>query len=680
MPGLFVLYQYINFIYLWYEYTMRLKPIFFLLIWSFYSCGSNTRIKDGTTAYQMKQYATAIGLLKKETEQLGKAELKSPKQLLIGKCYVKLLDYPQALEWFVLAEKNNHGPEATLQKAYTLKNLMKYDQAIASFEGLRSISSIAQEAKRQIEICKSLLLLQSQTPSTFNIEKIWSDSYYSDYGAVNYDDDFLVISSDREESTGGKRYNWTGNKYSDLYLVDKESRSVKRFDSVINTEANEGTPCFTKDFQTMIFTRCFGVEGDKHDYCKLMISHRNEGIWSDPEILPLCLPNVNYGQPCLIESDSVLVFAAVNGDGAGGDLWYAVWDGQTWSNPDLMPETINTPFDEFFPTSDGDTLYFSSNRDDGMGGLDLFKTYLSAEGKWSKPIRLPPPYNSGGDDFSLLIDRTSPRNLKTVQQGYFTSSRGNEGRDELYGYRFYQSQTDIPAAIENSKNADSLADFDIYLALKVVTPLYKNDDPNDLRVGKTAVPFAQVFIKESGVRTQFRADKNGLVLTNLLPEKVYEIVVGKDSFLVSKIEMTTQQIRATDNGNSVTINKEVELHKVYKGKEIVLNNIYYEYDKWNITEEAKPALDALSTMLKSNPSISIELVSHTDCRGEVEYNEILSQKRAKSAVEYLVEKGISIERLVPVGMGESRLFNNCPCDACTETEHLSNRRTTFKIL
>ena len=588
---------------------MRLKPIFFLLIWSFYSCGSNTRIKDGTTAYQMKQYATAIGLLKKETEQLGKAELKSPKQLLIGKCYVKLLDYPQALEWFVLAEKNNHGPEATLQKAYTLKNLMKYDQAIASFEGLRSISSIAQEAKRQIEICKSLLLLQSQTPSTFNIEKIWSDSYYSDYGAVNYDDDFLVISSDREESTGGKRYNWTGNKYSDLYLVDKESRSVKRF-----------------------------------------------------------------------ESDSVLVFAAVNGDGAGGDLWYAVWDGQTWSNPDLMPETINTPFDEFFPTSDGDTLYFSSNRDDGMGGLDLFKTYLSAEGKWSKPIRLPPPYNSGGDDFSLLIDRTSPRNLKTVQQGYFTSSRGNEGRDELYGYRFYQSQTDIPAAIENSKSADSLADFDIYLALKVVTPIYKNDDPNDLRVGKTAVPFAQVFIKEGGVRTQFRADKNGLVLTNLLPEKVYEIVVGKDSFLVSNIELTTQQIRAIDNGNSVTINKEVELHKVYKGKEIVLNNIYYEYDKWNITEEAKPALDALSIMLKSNPSISIELVSHTDCRGEVEYNEILSQKRAKSAVEYLVEKGISIERLVPVGMGESRLFNNCPCDACTETEHLSNRRTTFKIL
>ena len=660
---------------------MRLKPLFFLLIWSFFSCGSNSRIKDGATAYQMKQYATAIGLLKKEAEMVGKAELKSPKQMLIGQCYVKLLDYPQALEWFVLAEKNNHGPEATLQKAYTLKNLMKYDQAIASFEGLRSVSSIAQEAKRQIEICKSLLLLQSQTPSTFNIEKIWSDSYYSDYGAVNYDDDFLVISSDREESTGGKRYNWTGNKFSDLYLVDKETKSVKRFDSVINTEANEGTPCFTIDFQTMIFTRCFGVEGDKHDYCKLMISHRNDGIWSDPEILPLCQPNVNYGQPCLIESDSVLVYAAVNADGAGGDLWYAVWDGQTWSDPDLMPESINSSFDEFFPTSDGDTLYFSSNRDDGLGGLDIYKTYLTPDGKWSKPQRLPPPYNSGGDDFSLLIDRTSPINLGTVQQGYLTSSRGNEGRDELYGYRFYQNQTDVPEVADNKKNeADSVRSFDIYLALKVVTPTFQNNDPNEKRTGKLAVPYAQVFIKEGGIRTQFRADKNGLVLTNLLPNKVYEIVVGKDSFLVSKLEMTTHQIKADENGGSVTINKEVELHKIYKGREIVLNNIYYEYDKWDITEEAKPSLDALSSMLKANPSIKIELASHTDCRGEVEYNEILSQKRAQSAVDYLVGKGIDSDRLMPTGFGESRLYNSCPCETCTEAEHLSNRRTTFKIL
>lgn len=659
---------------------MRLKPLLFCLILALLSCGSNSRVKDGTTAYQMKQYATAIGLLKKEVEAVAKPELKSPKLMLLGKCYWKLLDYPHALEWFVLAEKNNHGPEATLHKAYVLKNLMKYEQAIAAFEGLKNVSSMAQEVKKQVETCKSLMLLQSESPSSFNVEKIWNDSYYSDYGAVNYDDDFLVISSDREESTGGKRYNWTGNKFSDLYLVDKESRSVKRFDSVINTDANEGTPCFTKDYQTMIFTRCFAVEGDKHDYCKLMISRRNDGIWSDPEILPLCLPNVNYGQPCLIESDSVLIFAAVNADGAGGDLWYAEWDGQTWSNPDLMPELINSSFDEFFPTSDGDTLYFSSNRDDGFGGLDLFKTFLTAEGKWSKPQRLPPPYNSGGDDFSLMVDRTSPLNMGTVQQGYFTSSRGNEGRDELFGYRFYQDKSDVPVSTEPEEKKDSLASFDIYLALKVVSPVYLNDDPNEQRTGKTAVPYAQVFIKEGGVRNQFRADKNGLVLTNLQPDKLYEIVAGKDSFLVSRLEMSTHQVLPEDGGGSVTINQEIVLHKIYRGKEIVLNNIYYEYDKWDITEEAKPALDILTSMLKSNPSIRIELASHTDCRGEDDYNEVLSQKRAQSAVDYLVEKGIHKDRLQAIGFGESQLYNKCQCDQCTEAEHLSNRRTTFKIL
>ncbi|MFN8318404.1 MAG: OmpA family protein [Saprospiraceae bacterium] len=653
-----------------------------LTILLLYSCGSASKIKDGETAYQMKQYATAIGMIKKEIESAGKPEVKAYKYFLLGQCYAKLLDYPHALEWYSLSEKNNFGPEATLRKAYVLKNLMKYEQAIAGFESLKNITSLNQEAKKQIDICRSLALQMSQDSDLgVSLEKMWSDSYYSDYSAVQYDDDFLVITSDREESTGGKRYSWTGNKYADLYLVDKETREVKRFDSVINSESNEGTPAFTRDYQTMIFTRCVASENDKHDYCKLWLSRRNDGIWSDPVILPLCLPNTNYGQPCLIENDSVLIYSSSAEGGKGGfDLWYAEWDGISWSNPEPLPTVINTAYDEFFPTSDGDTLYFSSNRDDGFGGLDIYKTFLNKDGRWSIPDRLGMPYNSGADDFSLFIDRTAPVNRGTVQQGYFTSSRGNEGRDELYAYKIFQKSEEEIVEQKDKVSDPTISEIDIYLALKIVNPVYQDNDPNKARINKVAVPFAQVFIKEGGIRKQFKADKNGLVLTNLIKDKIYEIVAGKDSFLTSRTEFSTLNLLVEAGESSITINKELELEKIYRGKEIVLNNIYYEYDKWDITPEARPALDALVQILKANPSIQIQMGSHTDCRGELTYNEVLSQKRAQSAVDYLVNKGIDITRLSAIGYGETQPNADCLCESCSEAQHQANRRTTFKIL
>ena len=170
------------------------------------------------------------------------------------------------------------------------------------------------------------------------------------------------------------------------------------------------------------------------------------------------------------------------------------------------------------------------------------------------------------------------------------------------------------------------------------------------------------------------------MLTNLVKDKVYEIVAGKDSFLTSRTELSTQNLFVEVGESSLTINKELELEKIYKGKEIVLNNIYYEYDKWDITPEAKPALDALVQILKTNPSIQIQLGSHTDCRGELTYNEVLSQKRAQSVVDYLVNKGIEITRLSAIGYGETQPNIDCLCESCSEAQHQANRRTTFKIL
>jgi outer membrane protein OmpA-like peptidoglycan-associated protein len=134
-------------------------------------------------------------------------------------------------------------------------------------------------------------------------------------------------------------------------------------------------------------------------------------------------------------------------------------------------------------------------------------------------------------------------------------------------------------------------------------------------------------------------------------------------------------------GNPVyTFNMEIVMEPIFEDREIVMQDIYYDYDEWFIRDDAKPALEALAKMLKDNPQLRIQLSSHTDCRGELDYNQDLSQKRAQSAVDYLVSQGIPVSRLVPVGYGESRLDVQCACETCSEEEHQQNRRTTFKIL
>lgn len=651
--------------------------IYIVFLMTLIGCNTTSKVKDGKTAFELKRYSTAIDLLKKEYSKSNKREEKSNKSFLIATCYDKLSDYNRAVEWYSNAEKAEYGINATLSKAYAMKKMMKYAEAAAVFESLENIAAISAEVRQQKSICKSMALEKANVPKDLVVEKFLSDSYYSDYSAVNYDDDFLVITSDREESTGSKKYEWTGNKFSDLFIIDKEGKDVKRFDTAINSEHNEGTPAFTKDFTKMVFTRCFNEAQGKNDFCKLMMAQRVDGLWSSPTVLSFIKDNQNYGQPCFIENDSVLVFSTKMANAAHYDLYYSEFDGANFSEPEALPSSINTSFNEHFPTSDGDTLYFSSDNTQGMGGYDLYKTYLSQNGTWQKPIRMPFPLNSGADDFSYIIDRTIPRTKNIAHIAYFSSSRANDGRDAIYEYKIFK-----PQAEENKTPPQETKEvFDIYLALKVVTPRYTNNDPAQPKLGKKNLAGAFISILSNGKKIlEGDTDKNGLLLTQLSNDTEYEIIISKDSFLNNKITISTIDILLTEGEKTVTINREVALEKIYKGKEIVLENIYYDYDKWDIKPEAMPTLNDLSQILVNNPQINIELGSHTDCRGELEYNNELSQKRAQSAIDYLIGKGIDKMRLTAKGYGESTPAIQCECEACTEADHQKNRRTSFKIL
>ncbi|MBK9733522.1 MAG: OmpA family protein [Saprospiraceae bacterium] len=657
---------------------MKLCIITFFALASLFSCSFGQKLKDGESAYERKQYAVAVTLLEEEFQNTKNIQSRARKSFLLGKSYVRLLEYEEAISWFEKAVELNYGAEAIGNLANTYRFTENYDLAVDNYKKLGQMTGRIQENDREILICKQAIKLKNNT-SDYKIQKIFENSLVSDYAPVLYENDFLVFTSERKEATGSAVYNWSGEKFSDLFIVIKSGSDVKKFDSAINTSQNEGTSWFSKDYNTMYLTRCFSY-GSGDEYCKLMVSSRENGIWSEAEVLPFVIDKINYGQPTLIENDSVLVFASdLSEPGGPSDLYYSELgvDG-TWSYPEKLPSSINSQGNEKFPTGDNDTLYFSSDYLPGLGGYDIFKTFLRKDGSWSIPINIGYPINSGGDDFSFIVDYIQKKAAGVIQQGYFSSSRGSDNKDDIYKFTKINKPVETDKTTEIKEKPKS-----VFLTVKTVVNQYEMaDNPNSNIIG--TIPLGNAYIKvleANGTKLmEGYTDLNGFYLTELPVDKALKIIGSKIEYLNASKDITTKNLLFKENENSITINVVLVLEKIYADKEINLKNIYYDYDKWDITEVAKPALNDLVVILNDNPQIDIQLSSHTDCRGTTEYNEDLSQKRAQSVVDYLIGKGINGQRLVAKGYGESQLVDNCLCESCTEDQHQANRRTTFKIL
>lgn len=629
-------------------------------------------------AYERKQFAVAVNLLEEEYSRNKNTEVqKGRKSWLLGQSYLKLLEYEEARDWFEKAVNHGYGVEALSALARTSRILEDYESAIVAYQQIGNLTGRKQETDRDILLCRQAIENKKKIPE-YDVERIFENSSVADYSPVIYDGQYLVFTSERKEGTGKDVYNWTGERFSDIFIMMKGGSDIRRFDSAINTKANEGTPWFSKDMSSIYFTRCFN-EGNGDDFCKIMFSNQELGIWSEPEVLPFVQDKINYGHPTLIENDSVLVFVAdIEQPGGSTDLYYSELDENgNWSVPEKLPSSINSQGNEKFPTADSDTLYFSSDYLPGMGGYDIFKTYLRKDGSWSIPINMGYPINSGGDDFSFVIDYNAKPKANVIKQGFFVSSRKGSGKDDIFRFNMKAIPKEpLPTQLEEKKS--------IFVTVKTFTPIFNvKDDPNSGVVGRA--PLGQTFIKivdegSGQTITEAYADNNGFYYAEIPFEKRMKVIGAKLEYLNASANMSTEKIVFGKDENSKTINLELVLDKIYTDKEINLDNIYYDYDKWDIKNEAKPTLDNLVKLLADNPQIKIQLSSHTDCRGEDQYNIDLSQKRAQSAVDYLVLNGTSATRLIAKGYGESQLVENCICEQCTEQQHQKNRRTTFKIL
>ncbi len=638
------------------------------------ACTFTRKIKDGKTAFERKQYAVAAPFLEKEFKSAKSRKEKGAVAYMLGMTYQKMNKDEKSVQWFEAAYDNNYGVEALRAYANALKRIGKYDEAAQAFKNLGIEIGSPYAVRKDITSCKIAKGWRNEKQNAYSIKSVDFNTAAAEYAPFPYGDD-LVFTSDRASATGEEKYNWTRRKFSDLFIAKNASKDVQLFDNHINTTFNEGTASFNHDLSEVYFTRCFSETGGDM-FCAIMMSEKDGDGWSVPHVLDFVEDGVNYGHPAISADGSMLYFSSDYMDGWGGfDIYYCERTQKGWGYPHLLSRAVNTEGNEQYPFLDGDTLYFASDGHTGMGGLDVFKTYKMKNGDWAPVQNLKYPINSESDDFGFVV-KNNRKSGEILQTGYFTSTRpGGKGNEDIYEF---EKRKIKPLPVDTTENIEYSITLDVF----VVGKIYADpEDPMSKVLGKKIITGAQLeVIDDDKQHKTYVVDSTGSVHFDVQENSDYSFRASKDGYLSNEMEFSTTGIGKDPAHPHQHFELEILLEKIFKNKEIVLENIYYDFDKWDIRDDAKPTLNKLVKTLLLNPGIDIQIASHTDCRGKEAYNLELSQKRAQSVVEYLINHGIDAGRLSAKGYGESALLVNCICSQCSEEAHQQNRRTTFKII
>ncbi|MCE2790733.1 MAG: hypothetical protein LW630_12580, partial [Saprospiraceae bacterium] len=262
--------------------------VLLLCVISMLACSVQSKIKDGITAYERKQYALAVNLLEQELAEKVSPQMKARKYWLLGDAWMRLLQYREALSAFRQAAENGYGPEALSAQARAHRALEEYNEAITLYRKLGEMPGKRLEADRDILICQQAIDSKNKKPA-FQIEKVFENSSVSDYAPALFEDRFLVFTSERKEATGKNPYQWTGEKFTDLFIMSRSGSEVQKFDAFLNTEGNEGAAWFARNMERVYFTRCQSDE-QSDSYCQIFYSDRENGIWTEPVLMPFTLP------------------------------------------------------------------------------------------------------------------------------------------------------------------------------------------------------------------------------------------------------------------------------------------------------------------------------------------------------------------------------------------------------
>jgi peptidoglycan-associated lipoprotein len=598
----------------------------FLIVFS-YTLSAQGKYKDmGNKAYQSKQYIPAIEYYNKSLTKFdGEKSERNEILYKLADCYRIINDpkkavirYQQLIKYKYAIEK----PEIYLYCANALSTLGRYSEALPLYQQYLAKMPTDLQAQAGIATCE-LCLRDTTTKSRWNIKIIKElNSSYDDFAAAYVDDKFtsVIFTSNRKGSTGNEKDNWTNGYFSDLYIANKQhdgtysTPKLADTESEINTSANEGATCYDDKNQRLYFTRCDKMNNDKK-FCRIMETEKSGNTWSKPTVVYADTLG-NAGQPTLTSDGLTMIFASNRPDGKGGkDLWKTTRksDHDSFDPAVNLGTMINTSGDEMFPSLFADSvLYFASNGRTGFGGLDIYCVSMGKSG--ISPVKhLPRPMNSPADDFAMNFEGNG-------EKGFFTSRRtGGKGGDDIYSFEKINPKLTIVGNVRDGVTLQPMKKLPVFLMC-------------DLKDTISAIT------DEKGI-FQFTNDR-------IKEENIYLLTVIKDNYFAKK---TTIKIGKLKNDSTCYVN--VDLQPIPE-KPIVLPDIYYELDSWELQPQYQDTLMILVKMLNDNPKMEIELASHTDSRGSDQYNAELSQKRAETVVAFLAQKGIKIERLTAKGYGE----------------------------
>ena len=588
------------------------------------ACGADMAVKKGDKFYALGEYFDAATQYKKAYSQTPPKErtLRGQRALKMAECY-RRINYTQKA---IAAYRNaiRYGQTDSLTNLHIAQQLMKngnYKEAVGFWQLAIEEQGARGKGQENTIIARNGLLSAQKAAEwkkegsayTVKRENLFNSrraEYSPVLGGENFD--VLYFSSTRNQAKGDELSGITGTKNADIFYAQKNDKGKWQkpvaIDTELNSDDDEGACCLSPDGRTMYLTQC-KTDPDYPRFATIVTSQRSDAAWSKATELKLTRDTLSaYAHPAVSPDGQWLYFASNMPGGLGGyDIWRVRLTTSGVGGVENVGAPVNTPGDELFPTfrPNGD-LYFSSDGHEGMGGLDIY--YIEHQ---DSSLHHPGyPLNSQGDDFGMTFE-----GLKN--QGFFSSNRGDgKGWDHIYS--FYN-----PEIIQTVKGW--VYEQEGYELTDAVVYMVGNDGTN-----------LKLSVKGDGSFTQ-------------------EIKAGVDYVLLGTCKgflNHQEQLRVEPVSESEEYVLQFPLASITAP--VLIDNIFYDFDKATLRPESTTALDKLVQLLQENPNVTIELSAHTDYKGSAEYNKRLSQRRAEAVVRYLTEHGIENERLTPVGYGKEK--------------------------
>lgn len=569
----------------------------------------------------------------------------------LAEAYYNVFKSVDAEKWYAKALETSEAPETIFKYAQMLKANGKYEASnvqMAKFAAMRPADHRAIAFLNNPNYLPKII----EKGQKFNVQDAGLNTEFSDFGGT-LQNGKLYIASARNESR--KNYGWNKEPFLDVYVANQNKdgsfQTAVAFDA-INTRYHEGLVAFAPDGNTLYFSResyydnIFekdSLSRTKFSVLNLYKSTQELGRWSEGEALALNSKNYSVKNPAVSPDGKLLFFASDMAGGMGQfDLYMAPINGDgSVGEATNLGQKVNTEGQEMFPfVSSDNTLYFSSDGHLGLGGMDVFFAKL-VDGKVGPVRNIGIPVNGNADDFAFSIN-------DATGEGFVSSNReGGAGSDDVYAVKVLQPICDVMATL-------TVKDSETGLVLANATVNVTDTEGNVV----------------------------GSKMTSKKGEVNYIVECGTDLYLTASMDQYESGSTYIEGSSEEEIYGEILLDpidEIILANKVILNPIYFDFDKSNITAKAAFELDKLVALMNKYKSIVIRAESHTDARGSAKYNQSLSERRALTTAQYVIAQGIDASRISGIGMGEAMPVNDCG-SGCSEDEHQMNRRSEFIIL